>query len=529
MKSKFFFIELRVLCGKFLILLLLGAALSSVHAFDGLQIRDSAVAERYALWAMETMDRGQWSEALAGLERAADFADVSSDISYLLALARSHQNKSRGSVLEALNQALYLDIWKLCDRESAHFLRAETFFALRAYQQALADLSRVNRSVEEAELRLKVMAAQRHSGFFACLTEVLDLYPREPGPVRIFFNFLKAESRAGRSPNTEQLEILELVIRRLPALLLHDRELAWMAAPFKRDSDEAGRLVLAYRAVNKPVPESLPAALRLGILNEESALEELFAGSVLDKALLDEVWELLRREEAKSLFRRNLSVFTGVITEDSDEDGIPESFAEYSGGLLRQFNYDANQDAAPGLTVYFEAGEPKRGLTLIPPLAVIQWERYPAILEVELEGVRYIPRPFDFHFSPFKFADLWGSGLLFPEWDSLTPPLTMRVLVSSVHRIQRPSLEFSGGIEVVELNQGIPVSAREYVGDRIVSETEFLRGRPQLQRVDLALSGRFDTVRRFSKNYRPMELEELWNYDRDIERVVTVNDWETEW
>ena len=161
--------------------------------------------------------------------------------------------------------------------------------------------------------------------------------------------------------------------------------------------------------------------------------------------------------------------------------------------------------------------------------AAIQWERYPAILEVELDGVRYIPRPFDFHFSPFTFVNLWNSGLLFPERDPLSPPLTRRVLVSSVRRVERPSLEFSGGLEVVELTQGIPVGAREYVGDLMVSETEFLRGRPQLQRVDLTLSGRMDTVRRFSKTYRPMELEELWNYDRDIEHVVSGVDWEIEW
>jgi hypothetical protein len=90
--------------------------------------------------------------------------------------------------------------------------------------------------------------------------------------------------------------------------------------------------------------------------------------------------------------------------------------------------------------------------------------------------------------------------------------------------VERPSLEFSGGIESVELAQGIPVAAREYSSGQLVSEKEFLRGRPQLQRVDLDLDGRMETVRVFRHDYQAVELEDLWNYDRNIE--YTVSDWD---
>jgi hypothetical protein len=92
--------------------------------------------------------------------------------------------------------------------------------------------------------------------------------------------------------------------------------------------------------------------------------------------------------------------------------------------------------------------------------------------------------------------------------------------------VERPSLEFSGGIESVELNAGIPVRAREYVGGLMVSETEFLRGRPQLQRLDLNFDGKMDTVRFFKHSYRAVELEELWDYDRNIDEARTVSDWD---
>ena len=523
-----------------LFILFLGTALG-VYAQDGFPggRGDAAVAYRYALWAKEAIEKNQWSEALAALERASDFADVSSDISYLLALARSREGQGRGLVLEALNRALYVDRWRIYESADARLLKAENLIAVRAYNEALNELSQQRKSPRETGLVLRALCGlhrgSRSEEFLNYLTLTLDRYPRECGPVRIFFRYLSNENRAGRNPGKEELELLELVIRRIPILLLRDPELAWMAAPFMRDSAEAKRLVQAYRAVNDPAAESLPAALRLGAIDEEIALEELFSGLVLDRTLLEDVWDLLRNEEARLLFRQNLSNFSGVIAEDADSDGIPETLAEYRDGMLIQCTYDENQDGISDLIVHFEAGVPRRALTFIPPdgtvrqRAEIEWEKYPAVLEAEMKGVRYIPRPLEFNFSPIKFDNLWNSGLLFPERDLLVSPLTRRAIVVHAFRIERPSLEFNGAREVVELAQGIPIRSREYMGDLKISETEFLRGRPQLQRLDLDFDGRVDTVRRFNKVYRQMEIDELWDYDRDIEYSVNVTDLDVEW
>jgi len=515
---------------------------------------DRAMAVLYAEWARDVIDQGRWSEALAALERANDFGDVSSDICYLLALARSHENKPRAEVLEALNMALAVNHWVLYHAESARLMRAENLIAVRAYNEALVELSHVSRSPEEAVLTLRALAALRPVEFRRLLGETLDRYPRESEPVKLFFTFISNNDAAGLNPSSDDLETLELIRRRLSVLLLDDPELAWIAAPYIRETAEARRMVSAYRAVNIPVPESLPIALKLGVIDEETALEELFDFSrerhTLDMALLGEIWELLRREDTIAVFRRNLAAYTGVIIEDSDRDGIPDTFVEYDRGWPTRCVYDQSQDGVPVLTVFFEGGVPYRAIALIPPetvgggfsalrgpaegfvvsaltsrkSAALQWERYPAVLETELDGARFIPRPLDFYYSPVLFIELWGSGVLYPMRDQMSPPLTRRTLVLWSLLVERSSLEFNGGIEVVELNQGIPVRAREYVGGLMVAETEFLRGRPQLQRVDLDLNGRMDTVRHFRPVYRAMELEELWDYDRDFD--YTVYNWD---
>ena len=548
------------------VLLLLANTVVHSQAGDSELRGDRAVADRYALWAKNAVEEGRWEEALAALERASDFADVSSDIAYLLALALYRQNQPRSMVLSALEKALEVNSWTFYDSESTRLLKAENLIAIKAYTQAILELSKVHRSPKETELLLKALISSNPEEFRRSLEEALDRYPRETAPVRLFFRYLKGEDAAGRNPGTirrdpagsrfpsgrDDIQILELIQRRLPVLVSGDPDLAWIAAPYMRDTAEAKRLVMAYRAVNTPSPESLPAALKLGVIDDESALEELFPpeslyplgslhvsdgafpsekNTTLDLTLLVEIWGLLRRNETRTIFARNLQAYSGVITEDANGDGIPEIFSEYSRGMLRRTVCNEEQDGVPGLIVHYDGGDPRRALVRIPGdaavtrgVVTVQWERYPSLLEAELDGGMFIPRPLDFHYSPLLFDELFMSGVLFPRRDPNSPPLTRRVLVSNSLRFERPSLEFSGGTEQVELNQGIPVRAREFVGDLMVSETEFLRGRPLLQRVDLDMDGRMDTARHFNRNYRPVELEDLLEYEREFDYIITIGD-----
>jgi hypothetical protein len=543
---------------------------------DQTETGDAAVAEKYLDWAEAALKEGRRALAEEALERAADYAGVSSDISYLLALVRSRQNRPRGAVLEALRRGLEADRWRRYSPDMARLLEAETLIAIRAFSGALQSLALAGESAEGTALRLLALRGLPNiPEFRRLMARALEQYPRDPRPVRILFEYA-----ARRFPEDGDRELLALALKRLPLLLEADPALAYLAVPFIRDTEEARRLAAAYRAVNSPLPASIPAALKLGLIDEIQAVDELFqpgtpgpaaAGPAggeelrVDKSLILSVFSLLRSREGEDYFLRNLSRFSGVIIEDSDMDGYIESAARYQRGTVVDYFYDADQDGLAELELFFaegvpgeaklvilpdrsapadqsSAGAPAEGASLAGaggqsssafaypvregdrPKAVLKWERYPAVLEISLEGVRYIPRPLEFFFAPVELRALAGSGpgtFLYPEREP-APGLSRRTLVSFSRIIERPGRNFPGAVERVELDRGVPQRASEILDGRIAGTTEFLLGQPKIQRIDLDLDGRLETIRRFRES--PLQPEDPLNYPEII--ASSESDWD---
>jgi hypothetical protein len=518
---------------------------------DQRETGDAAAAERYLAWAETAVEENRWAQAEEALERAADYSAVSSDLSYLLALVRAHQNRPRGAVLEAVRRALETDRWNRYTPDAARLLEAETFIAIRAFPDALQSLAPVRESADEAVLRLLALKGLGDiPEFRGVMARSLEQYPRDPRPIRILFEYA-----AGRPPDETGRELIALALRRLPIVLEACPALAYLAVPFIRDTEEARRLVAAYRAVHTPLPASIPAALKLGLIDETRAVDELFqsgpAGPPLpgeeepriNKALLLSVLSLLRNQAGREYFTRNLSSFSGVIIEDYDMDGYIESAARYQKGTLLGYSYDADQDGLAELEISFTEGVPAKAEAAVLPdrpspvpgaalpasplpaypvqaadrsLAFLTWEQYPAVLEATLEGVRYILRPLELFFAPVRLTALAGAGpsaFLYPEREPAVSRISKRSLVSFSLIVERPGRNFEGALERVELDHGIPRRASEIVDGRIAGITEFLLGQPRIQRIDLDLDGRMETVRRFrgspSPPGDPLEYQEI--------------------
>jgi len=398
---------------------------------------------------------------------------------------------------------------------------------------------------------------QARPQFRSLVLQAMDRFPRDPRPLRVFLEYARNREPQMSALAESDINLLEYILRRLPFLLEADPELAWMAAPFMRDISEARRVLAAYRAGGipniqnrdfKPHPASIPAALNLGLIDDFAAAEELFSGSVsynnplpsiivpdgnpvLDIGIIEETYRLLRSEEGRNFFTRKLLSFTGIIARDEDGDGYIDYSVYYHSGVIRHFSFDRDQNNIYDLIIEFDpdGGADFATYNLIGQSApvIIDWERYPSVAQVIIDNGRKTLRglnsnwnfspdvlylssnevfrfgPGDFQYAPVNFTRISGSGtltgLLFPRpaWQYID--LSYRSLISFCSSFTRSSIEIEGATETIYMNRGVLLQAIETFNGQQVSVTEFERGLPVIQHIDLDLDGRMETIRRFRR------------------------------
>ncbi len=479
---------------------------------------DAAIAARYAAWAVAAAEEGRWPEAETALERAADFSDASSDVSYLLALARLKLDRPAGAALAAVRTAIEADRWDRYGREAAALVEASILIRLRRFDEALDVLKGVGNGSERTYLRCRALADGER--FRSAIRDALEAYPEDPR-----FAALMLDRASLRPSGDGERALVDTVLARLPFLLALDPSLAYRAAPFIRDPEERRRLIGAYRAVSAPAAAALPQALELGLVDGSVAVEELFSAATIDVSVVRSVWALLREDAERATFMAAFAAFGGSLTEDRDGDGYVETAARYRGGSLVSSAYDADQDGLPELEIEYADGVPVRGSAAVSAeisaesaaaaeskpaatlaaaaertLARIEWARYPSVASVSYGESRYVPAPTAFPFAPVRLVALVDEGRpsspRFPKDDPSVSRLSVRSLVSFASVVERPGSFMEGAVERVELVRGIPRRATETVNGRVVSVLEFSRGRPAFRKIDLDLDGRMETTRR---------------------------------
>ncbi|MCL2252263.1 MAG: hypothetical protein FWC12_10185 [Treponema sp.] len=564
---------------------------SNVHA----QTRDdSNAARQYFNWVKQAYDEGRIEEAYTALYRVSDFSDVSSDISYLLAVTRLHylyEFESRLTVINALENAIQTNRWETYRETQAYLLKIEQLIAVRDYMHALncIDQIRIENASDSANitmLRLQIFKGMATHGDIQALAQfrsqvlvAMDRFPRDSRPLRIFFEYARNKNPfdIDQSLSEADIHLLELALRRLPFLIETDPELAWLASPFMRNLEDARRLLGSYRSGGiphiqnrdfMPHPASLPIALNLGLIGDIEATDELFNGSrgfnyllyyqfhekmmpkgdpILDKRILTDVYNLLRSEDGRNYFTRKLLSFSGLIITDDDNDGYVDTYTIYKSGVVQNFESDTNQDTVIELGIVFKNGVPDTAVTLLSgraKSAFVQWEQYPFVKTVVYESEEFSFRPADFQFIPIDFIQIGGSrslaGFLFPVKENRKMDLSYPSLVFSCTTISRNSLEIDDAVETFYMVRGIPVKAVEILNGMQISITQFERGYPVIQNIDLDIDGRMETTRRFRRpsaawytpsmqffNYRDLiaSSESDWNGDgKHITKEVYLED-----
>ena len=528
---------------------------------DNFSSDDSAMALKYVNYIREAIEKGQWNEAQYGfgLARAQDFNDVLSDISYLQAVMQ-HKNGpiDKKIIINNLNQAIDVNRWVIYSKNEALILKAELLISLRDYTDALECLNIISRSAELASnaqmradtamLRIRALRAiaagniisadpiQALAQFRSEVLLAMDRFPRDPRPLQYFFEYARNRKFAAVELNSGDIGLLELVLKRLPFLLEADPNLAWMAAPFIYDLEYSRHLVGAYRAVKNPHPGSIPVALNLGLIDDDTAIEEIFSETeqyeikTLDEDILIDTYNLLRREEGRELFSQRMFSFTGFLETDEDRDGIKDIFIYYKDGMLENLKYYKTQNNFHDFYATFEQNVPNFcNYTVMGTSISVTWERYPYVEKAERVSTSEVFKfgPAVLQYMPVKFIEIGGSNKIYgfpvPVMEHQYLELTQQTLFSFCSSYSRPSLELKGAIETVYLERGVILQVVETLNDKQVSVTEFDRGLPVIQYIDLDLDGRMETIRQFRRPPQNYIGQNLLDYRRLV--ASSESDW----
>ncbi|GBU26793.1 hypothetical protein R84B8_00307 [Treponema sp. R8-4-B8] len=548
-------------------LLLFASVCFNIHAQTQTEIKDdSQMAGQYVQWIQQAIDENRWDDAHAAAVRAMDFATVSSDIPYLLAVIQTRYKDSirQKTVVDNLNKAIDAKRWVKYREYDALLLKAKMLISMREYHDAIICLDQITASDSRADvamlrlLALRGMAEGKVPGydyvnatarFRSQVLLAMDNFPRDPRPLRIFFEYAYNRNPQPSELPQSDINLLELALRRLPFLTESDPELAWMAAPFMRDIEDAKRSVASYRSGSlskerfMPNPACVPVALNLGLIDDKLAIEEVFSAvtdkePVIKKEIIIDTYKFLRTEEGRDSFTRKLLTFTGSIITDDDNDGYIETIARYREGFIESlvdylthkvFNVTVNfgLDNDPENISVFVTKDNSSHDKDLSRRVILQWERYPFVRQAEMENEIFKFGPAVFSYAPVNFIELGGSdnlsGLAYPVPAYQYITLSHRALLSFCSSYTRPSLEIDGAVETIYMDSGVILRVIETLNGRQVSVTEFEKGLPVVQHIDLDVDGRMETIRRFRRPPPGYEWESLLDYRRLI--ASSESDW----
>ncbi|MFA6504582.1 MAG: hypothetical protein WCT14_00710 [Treponemataceae bacterium] len=515
------------------------AAVLSAQAPEPSGKGEEAAAARYLAYALAAAEEGRWIDVETTLVRAADYSGVSSELSLLLARARRNLNRPIGSVIEATRRALEASRWTSQSADDARLLEAECLIDLRSFDEALAVLVDCAESPDSAFLVLRALSASGDAvRFLRRMKDSLAAFPRDTRFVRLLFKVAgkpASQQTEKRVESDEEQRLIAFALDRIPFLIGADPFLAVCAAPFVRNVEERRRLVAAYRAIPPVSVESVPMALSLGLVSDSDAVEELFAQSIMDVRLLTDSYDLLRAQDARTLFARKSAAFSGLITEDADGDSRPESRTRYERGEMVSFSYDADQDGIFEWDLRISDGLPIRGSIAISAESITPdssvpvrvavhsdliraettWERYPYIASIAVGKTYFRFPPQAFPFAPVRLVPLFpGAAVRIPKTDPITPRMTERSFYSFASSVDRPGSLASGSSERIEYSLGAPIRSIETVKGATLAITQFEGGFPTFRRADLDLDGRFETFVKFKSHSHEVNMVET-DFDGD--------------
>jgi tetratricopeptide (TPR) repeat protein len=490
----------------------LACALAVVFAGPGVSAqsstsgRNTAIAATRLAGAISSLSLGFIAEARELVDEALSFAPADPDANYLRAMIGLAEGEPLMSALSFMETSLTGLPFRFHDQMDAEILYASLLVRVKQPEEALRVLEGkpADPEVLYAGARARRLLGDL-DGELTLVSEALRRFPDDPRPV---LRWLGRTQPFERSPSNAGF--LARLFELRPALAERDRRLNILLVPYASSLEEARFLVREYRAMGGSPAFSAVQALRLGLIDEYRAIEELLAGQeaegppVVEWPALEKLAGLLSSPETINRLINAFRDFKGILTLDTNDDGSHEIMIRYEAGLPVSMSVDDNQDGKPEIVVDFSDGVPvsielEQGSTRL----LVRYASWPYATLVERHTGTSSER---YHFGPavmllplVQYHELvrGSMGSIRGLTSSGFGVLSRTSLVANAYRIERLSPE---GSESLLAMDGIPQRAwwQDEYGRH--GRMVYREGLPVDERMDLNGDGVFEARRHWRRD-----------------------------
>ena len=478
----------------------------------------------------------KWDMALFETSLGASFDPLLADFPYVEALALAGQEAPPADVLERAEQALAVGLhWHTYTSDDGRILCARLYADTCRYTDALSLLTsfKDGASADAEYIRIRSLyGLGRVENARKAITAAMDHWPFDSRFPKLFL------SREAENTTSETgLNIAGEILARLYLWEDEDRELLLLAVPFEPDPDIRLRGIQIYRNMGKTDsltglsdtaesvvtrnPLATVYALEYGIIDEETAFNELFPSQQPEIALpvLTRMCRFIGSDTVRKKLKERLASFDGIITDDTNHDGIVDTRIQYRLGRPIQAVFDPDQDGYPDYTVSCDMGSPAT-VTCRKGNPVVVYDIYPHVHSVRDEDREYTVRPTELLWTPVEWhSEDLGLGItdfFIIRRTGTEPVLTERLLINNALYYREPDSQIPGGIRRVMLDSGAPVSAETLINGNLCSKTTYSHGFPLQTITDRNDDGYFETTMRYAENGRLSSIE----IDRNANRLI---------
>jgi hypothetical protein len=471
---------------------------------------EEALASAYVEWTVPLVQVSP-AKAERALLRASDYADVSSDISYLLAVARRELNRPRDEILAPLDRALLTDKWEKFSSAQARTLKVKTLLEMKRYDAALSVIATLPASAAMTAAKLWALIQSGSQDAFREAADIaLDAYPYYQAIQSLVFRYA---SRLD-APTDEDRRLAGRALRCFDYDGYERSPVLFDALPFMSDRVAAAGYARAFLATldeARTPAHVLPLLLEMGVISSDRAMDDLFVPSVvLNVETLRTFYHILGSETERTRFLAKLKTGRVSVGVDDNNDGVWEALCLYEDGKITHYYQDRAQSGKWSLDVAFVDGVAKTAHTHLSDTndeVDFRYTTYPSVSQASVAAssagpsTKYFFQPGLFHYAPARFVPLVSGGeLYFPEMTYSNAPV-IRTLVNLCFRTWSDSMEFPGAVlERWYSPGGVITGDLEILHGVLVGRTIYADGYPVRQFVDTDEDGKLDTERLFRRD-----------------------------